>query len=185
VNGDYVRNELSKQNPQALNFTQGDNWMHSIDYKNGLINKDGEIWVDNALKPQDQLATVLHEVIEPYHMMKGKDYETSHEDYANPAELKVRHAPYNPESIIKKINAKEAKLNKLIAEVSTPETNEESDSEDEEYAVSKKQRKDYNKKEWYKEKPSKKKSFSNRYLGFNMSERNYGDMSQFILPPQL
>ncbi len=85
VNGEYVRNEMSKEYPDAIEFTQGG---HSQVYD--YIPKN-EVWIDKANSLLDRKATLLHELREFKIMSEGKEYEDAHHEDANPLELEGRH----------------------------------------------------------------------------------------------
>jgi hypothetical protein len=88
VNGEYIRNELSKSYPDAIDFTQGNH------FRKASYIPDNEVWVDRALdSPIDRKATLLHELREVQEMGKGISYEEAHSNIANPLELKARHNP--------------------------------------------------------------------------------------------
>ncbi len=95
VNGEYVRSELSKEFPDAVNFTQG---AHDLvaDYI-----PTNEIWVDNSLDtPEDRKATLLHELREYRAMKKGMGYQEAHESVANPIEREARHNPEEMDDLL-------------------------------------------------------------------------------------
>ena len=80
VDGSAIRDPLTK--PYCLDFTEGDNHMHNPD-----MVPPGEIWVDLDVAPTEVRAVILHELTERRAMIeKGVDYETAHNDFANPAE---------------------------------------------------------------------------------------------------
>jgi hypothetical protein len=85
VNGDYVRSVMSKENPEAIDFTQGNNFMV------GSYVPNLEIWIDKANSLTDRKATLLHEFREVRDMQEGTEYEDAHSDAANPLELEARH----------------------------------------------------------------------------------------------
>ncbi len=87
VNGNYIRTEMSKEHPSAIEWTMGGHWL-VYDY----VPKN-EVWIDNQLQGLDKGATVEHELKEVDAMIHGKDYASAHSEVANPAELKVRHNP--------------------------------------------------------------------------------------------
>jgi hypothetical protein len=85
VNGEYVRNEMSKEIPDAVDFMLG---AHDVVYD--YIPKN-EIWIDRANSLLDRKSIMLHELKERDAMSKGKEYEDAHYNDANPLELEGRH----------------------------------------------------------------------------------------------
>ena len=96
VDGSWIRNP--QMEPTYQNFTEGGNDMAY----DGVRTPDfkippGEVWIDLDVAPNEVRCTVIHELTERRVMINdGIDYDTAHENYANPAEENAR---MNPEKI--------------------------------------------------------------------------------------
>jgi hypothetical protein len=81
VDGRWVREH------RYIDFTQGGHG-----YRYNFIPKD-EIWIDDALSPDERPFALEHELDEAPHMRDGMDYSRAH-GFANIKEKKMRGASY-------------------------------------------------------------------------------------------
>jgi hypothetical protein len=102
VSGEHIRRIGSNSigDRQAVDFTMGG---HSGVYDK-LIPED-EVWVEENMSPEDQEATILHELNERNDMLlHGKDYETAH-DNSSEEEIKARQNPdYATDAILRELD---------------------------------------------------------------------------------
>lgn len=90
VNGARVRDS-------EIEFTMGG---HHYRYPD--LIPENEIWIDDSLAEKDILATLVHEFVERTVMkMLGMEYETAHEQFADPVERVVRNLLPNPPGLLK------------------------------------------------------------------------------------
>jgi hypothetical protein len=82
INDDFIRDNF-------VDTVIGTDGRAGIDWGQGghhwifpMIPED-EIWVGRSLSPSDRPKFILHEIAEREKMMKGMDYSTAHNDYAN------------------------------------------------------------------------------------------------------
>lgn len=105
INDDFIRDNF-------VDTVIGTDGRAGIDWGQGghhwifpMIPED-EIWVGRSLSPSDRPKFILHEIAEREKMMKGMDYSTAHNDYANEVETKARLHPEDIRGMLEEALAK-------------------------------------------------------------------------------